>query len=175
MVENEHSILKPGKIYITYQGVGKSSTVDEEFGFIDLESSNFRNSKGLRSDDWFEYYGNTAFDLASQSYSVFTSSHDVVRKYLAAVQKSKYPNIKIAVIVPTLNLKDKWIKRLEDRYLENPTRKNEAALGNAKDRYSENIKEILEDADKFGFEKIIINTTDYKLINLLPRDDYNVI
>ena len=41
MVKNEHN--KGGVIYICYQGVGKSSTVNECDFFIDLESSNFKD------------------------------------------------------------------------------------------------------------------------------------
>jgi hypothetical protein len=40
MVKNEHN--KNGTIYICYQGVGKSSTVNECDFFIDLESSNLK-------------------------------------------------------------------------------------------------------------------------------------
>lgn len=171
MVENEHKESKPGIIYICYQGVGKSNTVNEEIGFIDLESSNFRLENGYRPDDWYKYYAQVAFDIASQGYSVFTSSHDVVRKELARLRDKYYPYITIATVYPSLHLKSEWIERLQKRYDKNPTRKNEAALGNAKDRYEENIKEMQRDAKLNNFEEIEITSIDYKLIDKVSKHD----
>ena len=173
MVENEHNTI-PGTIYICYQGVGKSNTVNDNIGFIDLESSNFRQEDGFRPDDWYKYYSQIAFDLATQGYSVFTASHDVVRKELAKIRDKYYPEIKIAIIYPKPKLRDAWVKRLQKRYDKNPARKNEAALGNAKDRLPENVKEMEADAHKYGFEIIEIDSTDYSLIDKLPVQDHNV-
>ena len=172
MLKNEHN--KNGVIYICYQGVGKSSTVNECDFFIVLESSNFKDENGYRTDDWYVYYVNTAFDLASQGYSVFVSSHDVVRKRVSYMKDEYYPNIDIYVVYPSVELKDKWIERLEKRYDENPTKKNKVAYLNAKDRFSENIAEMKKDADDFGFDKVEINTCKYKLIDILPWKDGNV-
>ena len=172
MVKNEHN--KNGVIYICYQGVGKSSTVNKCDFFIDLESSNFKDENGYRTDDWYVYYVNVAFDLASQGYSVFISSHDVVRKRVSYIKDEYYPNIDIYVVYPSVELKDKWIERLEKRYDENPTKKNKIAWLNAKDRFSENIAEMEKDADDFGFDKVEINTCKYKLIDILPWKDGNV-
>lgn len=172
MVKNEHN--KNGTIYICYQGVGKSSTVNECDFFIDLESSNFKDENGYRTDDWYVYYVNVAFDLASQGYSVFISSHDVVRKRVSYMKDEYYPNIDIYVVYPSVELKYEWIERLENRYNENPTKKNKIAWLNAKDRFSENIAEMKKDADDFGFDKVEIDTCKYKLIDILPREDGNV-
>lgn len=173
MVENEHNLI-PGTIYICYQGVGKSNTVNDNIGFVDLESSNFRLEDGYRHDDWYKYYSQIAFDLATQGYSVFTSSHDVVRKELARIRDKHHPEIKIAIIYPKPELRDAWIERLQKRYDKNPTRKNEAALGNAKDRLPENVKEMEADAHEYSFEIIEIDSTDYSLIDKLPVQDHNV-
>lgn len=173
MVENEHNVT-PGTIYICYQGVGKSNTVDDNVGFIDLESSNFRLEDGYRPDDWYKYYAQVAFDLATQGYSVFTASHDVVRKELARIRDKYHPEIKIAIVYPNPELRDAWVERLQKRYDANPTRKNKAALGNAKDRLPENVAEMEADALKFHFGIIEINSTDYFLIDELPMQDPNV-
>lgn len=172
MVKNEHN--KGGVIYICYQGVGKSSTVNECDFFIDLESSNFKDENGYRTDDWYIYYVNIAFDLASQGYSVFVSSHDVVRRQISYMKDKYYPNIDIYVVYPSVELKYEWIERLENRYNENPTKKNKVAYLNAKDRFFENIVEMEKDADDFGFDKVEINTCKYKLIDILPWKDGNV-
>lgn len=173
MVENEHNVT-PGTIYICYQGVGKSNTVDANVGFIDLESSNFRLENGYRPDDWYKYYAQVAFDLATQGYSVFTASHDVVRKELARIRDKYHPEIKIAIIYPNPELRDAWVERLQKRYDANPTRKNKAALGNVEDRLPENVAEMEADALKFHFGIIEIDETDYFLIDKLPMQDPNV-
>lgn len=71
-------------------------------------------------------------------------------------------------------MRDAWIERLQKRYDKNPTMNNEAALGNAKDRLPENVKEMEADARKYGFEIIEIGSTNYALINKLPIQDHNV-
>lgn len=58
--------------------------------------------------------------------------------------------------------------------IKNPTRKNEAALGNAKDRLVENVAEMKADAYKYGFSIVEIDSTDYFLIDKLPKQDLNV-
>jgi hypothetical protein len=172
MVKNEHN--KNGTIYICYQGVGKSSTVNECDFFIDLESSNFKDENGYRTDDWYVYYVNIAFDLASQGYSVFVSSHEVVRRQIFYMKEKYYPNIKVAIVYPTVDIKDEWIERLKKRYEENPTEKNKVAYLNAKDRFDENIAEMEKDADGFGFDKVEIDKINYSLIYELPLWDNNV-
>ena len=172
MVKNEHN--KNGVIYICYQGVGKSSTVNECDFFIDLESSNFKDENGYRTDDWYVYYVNMAFDLASQGYSVFVSSHEVVRRQISYMKEKYYPNIRVAIVYPTVDIKDEWMERLENRYNENPTEKNKIAWLNAKDRFAENIAEMERDVDDFGFHKVEIDTCKYKLIDKLPLEDDNV-
>lgn len=172
MVKNEHN--KNGTIYICYQGVGKSSTVNECDFFIDLESSNFKDENGYRTDDWYVYYVNIAFDLASQGYSVFVSSHEVVRRQISYMKEKYYPNIRVAIVYPTVDIKDEWIERLENRYNENPTEKNKVAYLNAKDRFDENIAEMEKDAYDFNFEEIEIDKINYSLIYELPLWDDNV-
>ena len=172
MVKNEHN--KNGTIYICYQGVGKSSTVNECDFFIDLESSNFKDENGYRTDDWYVYYVNIAFDLASQGYSVFVSSYDVVRRQISYMKDKYYPNVRVAIVYPTIDIKDEWIERLEKRYDENPTEKNRVAYLNAKDRFDENIAEMERDADDFGFDKVEIDKISYSLIYELPSWDDNV-
>lgn len=70
-----------------------------------------------------------------------------------------------------MHLKSEWIERLQKRYDKNPTKKNEAALGNAKDRYDENIKEMQRDAKLNNFEEIEITSIDYKLIDKVSKHD----
>ena len=144
-------------IIVGYQGIGKSSIVKSHRGFIDLESSNFFVD-GKRADNWYVVYCNIANHLSEQGYSVFMSSHEVVRSQLKHSKQRKL------IICPSLALKDEWIDRLQKRYDLTQIEKDYKALMNAVDRYSENIQELLSED---GFEKIVIDDIDYKLEDLL--------
>lgn len=122
-------------IIIGYQGIGKSSCAGKENGCIDLESGNFWVD-GKRSDDWYIPYTQIANHLSQQGFIVFTSSHEVVRNELL---KSKE---KVYIIHPAIELKDKWIERLEERYARTQSEKDYKALMNAKDRFIPNIIEL---------------------------------
>ena len=146
-------------IIIGYQGIGKSSVANKHIEFIDLESGNFWNN-GIRPNDWYIYYTNIANHLSKQGKNVFTSSHEVVRN---ALKDSKE---RVIVAYPSLDLKDKWLKRLEDRYNNTQLEKDYKALMNAKDRYEENIKELINS----GFETLEINDINYDLYDYIQKN-----
>ena len=96
-------------IVIGYPCIGKSTyAVGHPYRAIDLESSNF-----VKDDNWIESYCNVAIDLSRQGHVVFVSSHDAVRKQLL---KSDYEYV--FVIYPALDIKEEWLERLHERYLE---------------------------------------------------------
>ena len=144
-------------ILIGYQGIGKS-TLAGKLNCIDLESGNFWID-GARSDDWYKPYCKIAIDLSSQGYWVFTSSHEVVRNYLKEINTTE----QIYCIVPDLNLKDEWIAKLYDRYQHSNLEKDYKAYMNAKDRYTENIQEILNS----GYKALVISDMNYNLYNVI--------
>lgn len=146
-----------GKIVVGYQGIGKSSLAGVGNGYIDLESGNFWVNN-QRNKDWYIIYCNIAEHLAQQGYTVFTSSHDVVRKQLLNY------NTKRVLVYPSLAIKSQWINKLQQRYDSSGFNKDYKALMNAKDRYDDNIKELMNEE---GFEHIVINDMDYILYNLL--------
>ena len=143
-----------------YQGIGKSTLAGKN-NCIDLESGNFWVD-GKRADDWYKPYCQIANHLSQQGYTVFVSSHEVVRKEL---EKSKEP---VYVIFPAIDLKDKWIKKLEDRYNNTKLDKDYRALMNAKDRYKENITELMRGNLKF-YEITRIN---YHLDDIIDYLEY---
>ena len=147
-------------IVIGYQGIGKSTLAGRDNKFIDLESGNFWIDD-KRADDWYKPYCKIAEHLSQQGYIVFVSSHEVVRKQLA---KS---NEIIAIVYPSIDLKDEWIKKLEDRYKKSGSEKDYKALMNAKDRYEENTKELCNDADKYSMFKIELTQMEYDLESAL--------
>lgn len=143
-----------------YQGIGKSSLAGKN-NCIDLESGNFWVD-GKRAEDWYKPYCQIANHLSEQGYTVFVSSHEVVRREL---EKSKEP---VYVIFPAIDLKDEWIKKLEDRYNNTKLDKDYRALMNAKDRYKENITELMQGNLKF-YEITRIN---YHLDDIIDYLEY---
>lgn len=123
-------------IIIGYQGIGKS-TLAGKSGCIDLESGNFWVD-GKRADDWYIPYCKIANHLSEQGYTVFVSSHEVVRNELL---KSKE---RVIIVCPNIHLKDKWIAKLKERYDRTLLDKDFKAWKNAEDRYDENITELID-------------------------------
>lgn len=139
-------------IVIGYQGIGKSTLARKSKGFIDLESSSFYVN-GKRPTDWHYYYNRIAENLSKQGYVVFVSSHMPVRDYF------KTSDERAVIICPSKELKDEWIRRLQDRYHSNMTEKNLRALRNAVERFNENIDELIHD----GIPSILLRDMHYSL------------
>lgn len=152
-------------IVIGYQGIGKSTMSKKFLECIDLESSNFRID-GVRVDDWYKAYSNIALDLSRQGYIVFTSSHAPVREWLGTRNST---NEKIVICYPAIALKDQWIEKLQKRYDASSLRKDYAALMNAKDRYADNIQEMIDDAKKYDFGRCCLINMDYDLDTCLAK------
>lgn len=143
-------------IVIGYQGIGKSSLAGRNNRFIDLESGNFWVD-GKRADDWYKPYCQIAEHLSQQGYIVFTSSHEVVRKQLENSSET------IVIVYPSIELKDKWIDKLEKRYAKSGLEKDYKALMNAKDRYEENIKELSKYSHRYQVYRLALTQMDYDL------------
>ena len=144
-------------IIVGYQGIGKSSISNSDTHCIDLESSNFFVG-GKRPDDWHKYYVNIAKHLSAQGYTVFVSSHKVVRDELKATNAED-----VAVCFPTIDIKEQWIERLRDRYKRTVLDKDLRALLNAEQNYASSIAELCTEAVENGWEMIVIKTTNYDL------------
>lgn len=144
-------------IIIGYQGIGKSTLAGKN-KCIDLESGNFwfhdiETYQKVRHNDWYIPYCNIANHLSEQGYTVFVSSHEVVREEL---KKSKE---KVYVVHPSITLKNEWIEKLQKRYYETGLEKDLKAFMNAKYRYEENIHEL----ETCGFIACEISDMDYDL------------
>jgi dimeric dUTPase (all-alpha-NTP-PPase superfamily) len=142
-------------IIIGYQGIGKSTLAGKN-NCIDLESGNFWVD-GKRADDWYIPYCQIANHLSEQGYTVFVSSHEVVRNEL---KKSKE---KVFVVCPSTWLQDKWIKKLSDRYETTGLIKDFKAWKNAEERYADNIMELMGS----GLEFYNIKDMDYDLKDIV--------
>lgn len=147
-------------IVIGYQGIGKSTLSKSYLSCIDLENGNFwfeSDGKMKRHDNWYISYANIAEHLSQQGYTVFVSSHKEVREQL------KNSTEKVVVCCPSLDLEEPWIEKLRKRFENFGLEKDYKAYMNAKDRYKENIEDIINS----GFEVRLITSMDYILEDLL--------
>lgn len=158
-------------IIIGYQGVGKSTYTHNNDNTIDLESSNFwfkgDDGKRKRYFNWGEIYVNIAVDLHFQNNIVFTSSHAVVTNQLE--KRQELDSNDVAILIPSVELKDQWLKKLEDRYNESGLSKDYKAWKNAECRYEANIEELIDDAVRNGWDIITIDNIDYSLSDILDN------
>lgn len=142
-------------IIVGYQGIGKS-TLAGNYNCIDLESGNFWVD-GKRDEKWYIPYCQIANHLSEQGYTVFTSSHEVVRKEL---EKSKE---KVYIVCPALSLEEEWVNKLFNRWMDTDLDKDYKAYMNALDRYKENITELINS----GFPACEITSMDYDLFRIV--------
>lgn len=133
--------------------LGKSTLAFHDEHYIDLESSNFWDDGYHRHEDWYKFYCNIAEDLSRQGYTVFVSSHEVVRNWLKA------SNERVICIVPALYLEEQWKDKLRRRFFETRTGKDYKAWKNAEESFAENILQIL-DSD---YDAIVIRSVAYEL------------
>ena len=103
-------------IVITYPGAGKTINAHnkERTNEIDLNCSLFYKEN---NKNWFVGYCNFAIYLSNKGNTVYVSSHTEVINYLIT-NKSKINDNKLYIIYPSLSIKQEWINKLKDRYLE---------------------------------------------------------
>ena len=151
-------------IIFGYQGIGKSSLANSPTGalYIDLESSMFRTPMHPeRSEDWFQAYGNIVCDLDKQGKFVFSACHQQIRDYIASEKNIK--GVVAAICYPSLELREEWLYRLRQRWMDTQLPKDKAALDFAEASYSSSIKALDKDTD---YDHIILHNMNYNLMNI---------
>lgn len=111
-----------------YPGVGKSSCgMGKNFPYVthDLESSYYPKDEG-----WEKQYCEFAKSINQDKAIIFVSTHSQVLDYF---QKT---NTDIVLCYPDFHLERKWVKKLENRNLEE---KHRRAYARAKDCYLKDI------------------------------------
>jgi len=156
-------------VLIGYQGIGKSSIASKYSDFVDFESGNFWVD-GRRADDWYKPYAQCVLDLSSQGLNVFTASHKPYREYIYEINSKREKPEPIYIIHPSIELKDFWIGKLQDRYNRSGLDKDYRALMNAKDRYVDNIRELLDDP----IPSVVIKDRNYDLVTFLLENIPNM-
>ena len=122
-----------GLIVCGYPGVGKSSIAGWN-NCIDLESSlfsHYENSRRRSDDDWVIEYCNLAYYLASQGYTVMTSTHMAVTDYFDRFKATIYKDVPIVIFCPRYDMKEAWAIRLLNRYLYSENEKDLRAFRGA--------------------------------------------
>lgn len=153
-------------IIIGYPGIGKSLLSTSVTGYIDLESSNFwrlEDDNKVRDKNWYIAYCNIAVDLSEQGYKVFVCSNGVVQNRLKEMKKNKDFKENIICCTPTLELKDKWIEKLKNRYNNSKSDKDYSAYVRAVVHYKEDVNGIIN----CGFPTVQIKNMDYSLEKVL--------
>ena len=149
-------------IIVGYQGIGKSTISSYITSMIDLESGNFWVD-GKRNNNWYKVYVNIAEHLSNQGFTVFLSSHKVVREEL------NWREVPFAVICPSLEMKTIWIDKLKSRYEHSMKGKDFKAWKNAVQCYDENIKDLM--SEEFC---CTIDSADYDLGDIVVKADHEL-
>ena len=140
-----------------YQGIGKSTISGIDY-IVDLESAMFFNHEtNNRPKDWYVYYCQLAEYISKQGYTVLISSHRSVREFL------EHSTEKVYVVFPDISLESDWIDKLQSRYDEDNSHKNQKALLNAKCSYSMDIMEMA----KGKLPTYIITDMNYSLYKII--------
>ena len=145
-------------IIVGYQGIGKSSAARDNLSFIDLESSSFWVN-GKRDFDWYVVYAQIAEHLSKQGYTVFVSSHQVLRDWLNSSTE------KVVEIYPSKEIKEDWLRRLKYRLMTEPSEKNNRAYEGAVGYYDSNIDSFEEDRGHYMYMEL--KTINYKLEDVI--------
>ena len=127
-------------IIIGFPGIGKSTLAFNNDKFADLESSYFKPVNN-RNDDWVVDYCKLAEHLSKNGHIVLISSHKAVRDYIAKM----HTNELVACIFPSERIREQWIKKLEDRYMNSGLYKDYRAFIKARDYYDDYIRELYSD------------------------------
>lgn len=138
-------------IIIGFPGIGKSTLACNNYEFVDLESSYFK-TPDVRNEDWVIEYCKLAEFLSKNGSIVFVSSHKVVRDYIAKVHTDEL----VACVFPSERIREQWIKKLEDRYMNSGLDKDYRAFIRARDYYDDDIRELYAD-DGISYKWIITN------------------
>jgi len=150
-------------IIIGYPGIGKSTLVKQNrqidgHGFIDLESSHFSHFNA--TEKWYIQYCNVAISLHEQGFYVFVSSHkEVIKNLMERVPEE------CMFVYPDIKLKDEWIEKLRERWINSADpaeeTKNKRAYDRVNKHFDEDIQELML-RSKYR-DKVVLKCMDYNL------------
>ena len=147
------------KVISAFPGIGKTTLVQTNKNYIDLESSDYKwvdidrtlsieERKGTAktiNPDFPENYIKKIIELTDMGFNVLISSHKEVREALQA------QSIEYTIVLPSLDMKDEMI----NRYLSRGNQENFVNLLKA------NYEKFIEDLSMDPNEKIILKHGEY--------------
>ena len=95
--------------------------------------------------------------FSRQGYIVFVSSHGCVQEELIGSRE------RVVIVYPTLMLYRSWIKKLEDRYDNEPVRRNYVAYQNVREGILFQVRDMMDSP----FERIEIKDMNYDLEQMI--------
>lgn len=147
------------KIISAFPGIGKTTLVQTNKNYVDLESSDYKwididktlsieECKGIAktiNPDFPENYIKKIIELTDMGFNVLISSHKEVREALQA------QGIKYTIVLPSLDMKEEMI----NRYL---SRGNQESFVNLP---KTNYEKFIEDLSMDPNEKVVLKSGQY--------------
>ena len=143
-------------IIIGFPGIGKSTLASNNDKLVDLESSYFKPPDD-GNEDWVIEYCKLAEFLSKNGSIVFVSSHKAVRDYIAKMRTDEL----VACLFPSERIREQWVKKLEDRYMNSGLDKDYRAFIRARDHYDDDVQDLYSD-DGVSY-KWVITDINYDL------------
>lgn len=152
-------------IIFGYPGIGKTTLMTSEDyktnfvnGVIDLDSMFFSD---LDDPFWYKRYTHLAEYISKQGYLVMISTHE---KVVSSLKKS--PEKKL-IIVPSPDLKEKWIEKLDKRRQKTNLFKDKKAYLHVKEHFDSDYEMLLEASKWPGYDILELDSMNYSLSDIL--------
>lgn len=154
-------------IIFGYPGIGKTTlTTSEDYktnfvnGVIDLDSSFFSD---LDDPFWYKRYTNLAEYISKQGYLVMISTHE---KVVSSLKKSTEKKL---IIVPSPDLKEKWVEKLDKRRQETGLFKDKKAYLHVKEHFDSDFEMLKKASEWPGYDILELDSMNYELSDVLNR------
>ena len=152
-------------IIFGYPGIGKTTLMTSEDyktnfvnGVIDLDSMFFSD---LDDPFWYKRYTHLAEYISKQGYLVMISTHE---KVVSSLKKS--PEKKL-IIVPSPDLKEKWIEKLDKRRQKTNLFKDKKAYLHVNEHFDSDYEMLLEASKWPGYDILELDSMNYSLSDIL--------
>ena len=154
-------------IIFGYPGIGKTTLATSDRlrlnivdMVIDLDSSFFSD---LDDPFWYKRYTHLAEYISKQGYLVMISTHE---KVVSSLKKS--PEKKL-IIVPSPDLKEKWIEKLDKRRQKTGLFKDKRAYLHVKEHFDSDYEMLLRASTWPGYDILVLDSMNYSLSDILSR------
>lgn len=154
-------------IIFGYPGIGKTTLATSDRlhlnitdMVVDLDSSFFSD---LDDPFWYKRYTHLAEYISKQGYLVMLSTHE---KVVSSLKKS--PEKKL-IIVPSPDLKDKWIEKLDKRRQKTNLFKDKKAYLHVKERFDSDFEMLKKASEWPGYDILVLDSPNYELSYVLER------